>query len=52
MSFHGSSSFILAQKMNVIKTKLKSWNKEVFGKVETNKCIALNRGFWERVGES
>jgi len=30
----GPSSFILAKKLNFLKTKLKQWNREVFGHLE------------------
>ena len=35
--FKGSGSFILAQKLKALKATLDVWNREVFGKVETNK---------------
>ena len=34
MKFHGLYSFILAAKLKALKGILKTWNKEVFGKVE------------------
>ena len=46
----GSASYRLAVKMKEIKKKLKVWNKEVFGKLETNKASALQQvDFWDRV---
>jgi len=36
-SFHGSPSFVLACKLKALKSKLKTWNVEVFGNVERNK---------------
>ncbi|RVW93878.1 Transposon TX1 uncharacterized 149 kDa protein [Vitis vinifera] len=46
----GSSSYRLAFKMKEIKKKLKVWNKEVFGRLETNKASALDQvDFWDRV---
>ena len=36
--------------MKEIKKKLKVWNKEVFGKLETNKASALQQvDLWDRV---
>ena len=37
----GSASYKLATKMKEIKQKLKVWNREVFGKLECNKSVAL-----------
>ena len=31
----GSSNFILAKKLNFLKRRLKEWNKEVFGHLDT-----------------
>ncbi|RVX23652.1 Transposon TX1 uncharacterized 149 kDa protein [Vitis vinifera] len=46
----GSASYRLAVKMKEIKKKLKVWNKEVFGRLETNKASALYQvDFWDRV---
>ncbi|RVW47226.1 putative ribonuclease H protein [Vitis vinifera] len=46
----GSASYRLAVKMKEIKKKLKVWNKEVFGRLETNKASALQQvDFWDRV---
>ncbi|KAL6327163.1 hypothetical protein AAG906_015202 [Vitis piasezkii] len=40
-------------KMKEIKKKLKVWNKEVFGRLETNKASALQQvDFWDRVENS
>ena len=40
-NFKGSCSFILVAKLKAVKSNLKTWNKEVFGKVEVNKSLAL-----------
>ncbi|RVW24274.1 putative WD repeat-containing protein C2A9.03 [Vitis vinifera] len=46
----GSASYRLAFKIKEIKKKLKVWNKEVFGRLETNKASALDQvDFWDRV---
>ena len=46
----GSTSYRLAVKMKEIKKKLKVWNKEVFGRLETNKASALEQvDFWDQV---
>ena len=48
LQFHGSFSFILSAKLKALKGILKTWNKEVFRKVETNKKDALRRvTFWD-----
>ena len=48
LQFHGSFSFILTAKLKALKGILKTWNKEVFDKVETNKKDALCRvTFWD-----
>ncbi|RVW39400.1 hypothetical protein CK203_099500 [Vitis vinifera] len=45
----GSASYNLATKMKEIKQKLKVWNREVFGKLECNKSVALQQvEFWDR----
>ena len=38
LSFRGSNSFILAQNLKALKTKLKVWILEVFGRVDSNKA--------------
>ena len=46
--FHGSCSFILASKLKTLKGILKVWNREVFGRVKTNKLEALRRvSYWD-----
>ena len=35
LSFRGSYSFILAQNLKALKTNIKVWNEEVFGRVDT-----------------
>ena len=48
LKFHGSFSYILAAKLKALKGILKSWNMEVFGKVEVKKKEALQRiSFWD-----
>ena len=45
----GSGSYKLAIKMKEVKQKLKVWNREVFGKLETNKSSALQQvEYWDR----
>ena len=47
-SFSGSSSFILAEKLKILKAKLKEWNKDIFGRVEYRKDLALEQvEFWD-----
>ena len=48
LKFHGSFSYILAAKLKALKGILKSWNMEVFGRVEVKKKEALQRvSFWD-----
>ena len=48
LKFHDSFSYILAAKLKALKGILKSWNIEVFGKVEVKKKEALRRvSFWD-----
>ena len=48
MQFHGSYSFILSAKLKALKGVLRNWNREVFGKVETNKKDALSgMSYWD-----
>ncbi|RVW42036.1 hypothetical protein CK203_093309 [Vitis vinifera] len=48
LSFSGSFSFILAEKLKALKAILKTWNKDVFGKVGVNKRLALDKvAFWD-----
>ena len=48
LHFYDSFSFILSAKLKALKGILKAWNREVFGKVETNKEDALRRvSFWD-----
>ena len=42
-NFSGSSSFILAKKLKVLKSKLKKWNKDIFNRVEFLKDLALDQ---------
>ena len=47
-NFHGSASFILAEKLKVVKIKLKEWNRDVFGRVDYRKNLALEQlQFWD-----
>ena len=41
--FRGTSSYVLMEKLKAIKNLLKTWNKEVFGRVEENKKLALTK---------
>ena len=47
MKFHGLYSFILAAKLKALKGILKTWNKEVFGKVEVKKEVLRRVSFWD-----
>ena len=46
----GKASFRLASKLKVLKQKIKNWNRDVFGRLEVNKNLALQQvEFWDRV---
>ena len=48
LQFHVSYSFILSAKLKALKGILKIWNRDVFGKVKTNKKDALRRvSYWD-----
>ena len=48
LHFYGSFSFIISAKLKALKGILKAWNRDVFGKVETNKEDALRSvSFWD-----
>ena len=52
LKFHGSFSYILVAKLKALKGILKSWNMEVFGRVEVKKKEALQRvSFWDDLGK-
>ena len=42
-NFNGFASFILAKKLKVVKSKLKEWNRDVFGKVDYRKNLVLDQ---------
>ncbi|RVW65596.1 putative ribonuclease H protein [Vitis vinifera] len=42
-NYNGSYSFILTEKLKALKIKLKEWNSEVFGRIEVNKRLALDK---------
>ena len=43
------ANFILAEKLKALKSIMRSWNKEVFRKVETKKWSAWNLvDFWDK----
>ena len=41
--FRGTSGYVLMEKLKAIKILLKTWNKDVFGRVEENKNSALTK---------
>ena len=43
LSFNGFASFVLAAKQKALKSLLRDWNRNDFGKVEANKALALNQ---------
>ena len=46
----GKASFRLAAKLKELKQKIKSWNRDVFGRLECNKNLALQQvEFWDLV---
>ena len=49
-SFSGSSSYILVEKIKALKPLIRTWNKEVFVKVEENKKVALRKvKYWDEI---
>ena len=50
LNFSGTARFVLVAKLKALKPLLREWNKNVFGKVEVNKAMALNQvEFWDKV---
>ena len=50
LEFKGTSSYVLMEKIKSIKNLLKTWNKEVFGRVEENKKSALEKvAAWDAI---
>ena len=48
LHFYGSFSYILSAKLKALKGILKAWNRDVFGKIETNKDDVVRRvTFWD-----
>ena len=46
--FNGSASFIMAEKIKVLKGKLKEWNRDSFDRIELRKNAALEQvQFWD-----
>ena len=51
--FQGTSSFVLANKLKMLKIDLKKWNVEVFGNVEEHgKQLWKDLGYLENIEES
>ena len=47
-NFSGSCSFVMAAKLKALKTNLRIWNNDVFGKIGVNKSLALHKAsFWD-----
>ena len=46
MVVRGSASFRLAAKLKELKQNMKSWNRDVFGRLECNKISALQQGIF------
>ena len=52
MSFRGSTSYILSRKLKEVKSLLKAWNRDCFGRLDVNKKLALSHvEDWDRVEE-
>ena len=43
LEFRGSNNYVLMERLKALKVKLKSWNKEVFGRVEERKKPTLKK---------
>ena len=42
MSFRGSASYIMSRKLKEVKSLLKAWNRDGFGRLDLNKKLALS----------
>ena len=42
LSFRGSASYILSRKLIEVKSLLKTWNKDCFGRLDLNKKLTLS----------
>ena len=52
MPFRGSTSYILSRKLKEVKSLLKAWNRDCFGRLDVNKKLALSHvEDWDRVEE-
>ena len=52
MSFQGSTSYILFRKLKEVKSLLKTWNRDYFGRLDRNKKPTLSQvKDWDRVEE-
>ena len=43
MSFRGSANYILFRKLKEVKSLLKTWNRDCFGRLDLNKNLALSQ---------
>ena len=43
VSIKGTTSYILSRKLKEVKARLRVWNNECFGRLETNKKLALSQ---------
>ena len=52
LSFQGLASYIPSRKLKEVKSLLKSWNRDCFGRLDLNKNLALSQvKEWDRVEE-
>ena len=50
LQFRGSPSYVLAAKLKALKVILKTWNQDVFGRVEANKARDLGQvSLWDEI---
>ena len=48
LCFNGTFKFFIASTLKALKALLKTWNMDIFGRVEVDKCKALQRvNFWD-----
>ena len=52
LSFRGSASYILSRNLKEVKSLLKTWNRDCFGRLDLNKKLVLSQvKEWDRVEE-
>ena len=47
LSFNGSKSLILLEKIKALNSKIKTWNREVFGMAVSKKAALVRVAYWD-----